>query len=119
MVWGLELAEDRALVSSYVDLVEAAGGRVTFVELYAELEERLARNRTELRLAEKRSKRDLEFSRRQRARPRGQLRHEHRRGVHARPTDVLDGRDAPADRQHRPAARGRAAVTASALGLTA
>ena len=62
MVWGLELPEDRTLVSSYVDLVTAAGGRVTFVELYAELAERLDRNRTELRLAEKRSKRDLEFS---------------------------------------------------------
>jgi hypothetical protein len=42
--------------------VEAAGGHVTFVELYAELSERLERNRTELRLAEKRSKRDVEFS---------------------------------------------------------
>jgi hypothetical protein len=62
MVWGLELADDRALVASYVDLVEASGGRVSFVELYASLEERLARNRTELRLSEKRSKRDLEFS---------------------------------------------------------
>jgi hypothetical protein len=62
MVWGLELPEDRVLVASYVDLVEAAGGHVTFVELYAELAERLARNRTELRLAEKRSKRDVDFS---------------------------------------------------------
>ena len=62
MVWGLELDEDRTLVSSYVDLVHAAGGRVSFVELSADLGERLLRNRTELRLAEKRSKRDLEFS---------------------------------------------------------
>ena len=62
LVWGLELAEDAALVSSYVDLVEGAGGRVSFVELYADLDERLSRNRTEFRLAEKRSKRDLEFS---------------------------------------------------------
>ena len=62
MVWGLELPEDRELVTSYVDLVEASGGRVSFVELYASLEERLVRNRTELRLSEKRSKRDLEFS---------------------------------------------------------
>ena len=49
-------------MTSYVDLVHAAGGRVSFVELYADLGERLERNRTELRLAEKRSKRDLEFS---------------------------------------------------------
>jgi hypothetical protein len=62
MVWGLDLTEDRELVSSYVHLVEAAGGRVSFVELYAGLGERLERNRTALRLSEKRSKRDLEFS---------------------------------------------------------
>lgn len=62
MVWGLDLADDRALVASYVDMVEASGGRVSFVELYATLDERLSRNRTELGLAEKRSKRDLVFS---------------------------------------------------------
>ncbi|CAN5696924.1 AAA family ATPase [soil metagenome] len=62
MVWGLDLASDHALVSSYVGVVERAGGRVTFVELYAALGERLERNRTELRLAEKRSKRDVEWS---------------------------------------------------------
>ena len=42
------------------------------------LGERLDRNRTELRLAEKRSKRDLEFSARQRAALDGEVRHEHR-----------------------------------------
>jgi hypothetical protein len=62
MVWGLDLPEDRALVSSYVDLVEGAGGRVSFVELYAGLGTRLGRNNTELRLAEKRSKRDPEWN---------------------------------------------------------
>ena len=64
LVWGLELPEDRELVSSYVDIVESAGGRFSFVELSAELDERLVRNGSPLRLAEKRSKRDLEFSRR-------------------------------------------------------
>jgi hypothetical protein len=63
LVWGLELADDHALVSSYLDIVEAAGGRFSFVELYADLDERLARNGSAFRLAEKRSKRDLEFSR--------------------------------------------------------
>jgi len=62
LVWGLEVVEDRDLVASYVELVESAGGRVSFVELYAGLDVRLSRNRTELRLAEKRSKRDLAFS---------------------------------------------------------
>jgi hypothetical protein len=62
MVWGLDLPEDRALVSSYVDLVEGAGGRVSFVELYAGLGTRVERNNTEHRLAEKRSKRDRAFN---------------------------------------------------------
>lgn len=61
-VWGLELDSDRELVSSYVDLVEGRGGRVSFVELYAEQAERIARNTTEFRLDRKRSKRDVEFS---------------------------------------------------------
>jgi len=61
-VWGLELVSDRELVQGYVDLVEAAGGRVSFVELFATLEERIARNNTEFRLAEKKSKRDREFN---------------------------------------------------------
>ena len=63
LVWGLELPEDRELVSSYIDIVEGAGGRFSFVELYADLDERLARNGSPFRLAEKKSKRDLEFSR--------------------------------------------------------
>ncbi len=62
LVWGLELPEDAAIVTTYAEIVESAGGRVSFVELYADLDERLVRNRTEFRLAEKRSKRDLEFS---------------------------------------------------------
>ncbi len=63
MVWGLDLPEDRDLMATYAGIVTSAGGRVSFVELYADLAERLARNGTEFRLAEKRSKRDLEFSR--------------------------------------------------------
>jgi hypothetical protein len=62
LVWGLELPDDAEVVSSYAGIVESAGGRVSFVELYADLDERLHRNRTEFRLSEKRSKRDLEFS---------------------------------------------------------
>jgi hypothetical protein len=62
-VWGLDDDDDKQLVEEYVDLVEARGGRVSFVELYAEQAERLHRNGTEFRLDRKRSKRDLEFSR--------------------------------------------------------
>jgi hypothetical protein len=61
-VWGLALPEDRDLIASYAEIYEAAGGEVRFVELYADLPTRLDRNRTELRLAEKKSKRDLEWS---------------------------------------------------------
>lgn len=62
-VWGLESAGDRDTIASYVDIVERGGGRVSFVELAAPLEERLVRNVTEFRLDQKRSKRDVEFSR--------------------------------------------------------
>ena len=61
-VWALEDTRERDQVQAYVDIVEARGGTVHFVELEAELDERLARNVTEFRLAEKRSKRDTEFS---------------------------------------------------------
>jgi hypothetical protein len=62
-VWGLDDEDDKRIVQEYVDLVEARGGRVSFVELFAEQAERLHRNGTEFRLDRKRSKRDLEFSR--------------------------------------------------------
>lgn len=61
-VWGLELEEDavamKRLIAPYVD----AGAEVAFVELSADLATRLERNRTEHRLAEKKSKRDLAWS---------------------------------------------------------
>ena len=58
-VWDLDLPEESdwlaRLVAPYAD-------RVAVVELVAGLDTRLARNRTEHRLAEKKSKRDLEWS---------------------------------------------------------
>ncbi|MDX6241391.1 MAG: hypothetical protein QOG10_6215 [Kribbellaceae bacterium] len=63
-VWALNDAGDTDTVGSYIRIVERAGGRVRLVELYAEQDERLARNGTEFRLAQKASKRDLESSRR-------------------------------------------------------
>lgn len=61
-VWALELSEDVATVERYIAPYVEAGGEVAFVELYAGLETRLERNRTEHRLAEKKSKRDVEWS---------------------------------------------------------
>jgi hypothetical protein len=61
-VWGLELVADRDFVQGYVDLLRASGGSVSFVELFATLEERVVRNNTELRLDAKRSKRDRAFN---------------------------------------------------------
>jgi hypothetical protein len=63
-IWDLDDADDTDSVASYIRIVERAGGRARLVELYADQDERLARNGTEFRLAQKASKRDLEFSRR-------------------------------------------------------
>ena len=62
-VWALEDEQDNDLVRSFVDIVEARGGRAYFVELLADQAVRLLRNTTEFRLDQKRSKRDLELSR--------------------------------------------------------
>jgi len=62
-VWGVELESDAATVAEYDEIVRSRGGSVDFVELYADLDVRLERNVTAERLEHKRSKRDLEFSR--------------------------------------------------------
>jgi hypothetical protein len=61
-VWGLELDDDAREVSDYIRPYVERGADVSFVELYADLDTRLERNRTEHRLAEKRSKRDVSWS---------------------------------------------------------
>lgn len=58
-VWDLDLAEEADWLAS---LAAPYGDRVGVVELVADLDTRLARNRTEARLAEKKSKRDLDWS---------------------------------------------------------
>ena len=49
LVWGLNLEEDHQFVDSLASLVERHGGHTWFVELYADLEVRLERNRSENR----------------------------------------------------------------------
>ncbi|KRE91819.1 AAA family ATPase [Arthrobacter sp. Soil764] len=61
-VWGLELQADADDLTRYIRPYVEKGADVAFVELSADLNTRLRRNRTELRLAEKRSKRDVEWS---------------------------------------------------------
>lgn len=62
-VWGVELESDAESVAVYDEIVRSRGGTVDYVELYADLAVRLQRNVTAERLEHKRSKRDLEFSR--------------------------------------------------------
>ena len=61
-MWDLDDPDDRAAVDALCSLFEERGATVRFVELHATLEERLRRNRTETRLREKPSKRDVEAS---------------------------------------------------------
>ena len=63
-VWAFDDPRDAASVEAYAAIFRRHGGRVMFAELEASREERLRRNETELRLAEKPSKRDLAASRR-------------------------------------------------------
>ncbi|MCG8467583.1 MAG: AAA family ATPase [Gemmatimonadetes bacterium] len=61
-MWALDAPGDRAYVEDLMTLFESAGGRAVFLELWADLDTRLARNRTEPRLSLKPSKRDVEAS---------------------------------------------------------
>ena len=62
-VWAFDDPRDHAAVEAWSEIFRARGGRVVFAELDATQEERIRRNETEFRLAEKPSKRDLAASR--------------------------------------------------------
>ena len=62
-VWAFDQRSDGAGVEALAEIFTSRGGRVVYVELHATQEERLRRNETEFRLAEKPSKRDLAASR--------------------------------------------------------
>lgn len=62
-VWAFDEPEDAAFLEETAAIFAARGARTVYVELEASLEERLRRNATELRLAEKPSKRDVAASR--------------------------------------------------------
>lgn len=63
-VWALEEQSDKAFIDRTCAIFGSRGADVCFVELVATLDERLRRNETELRLAQKAPKRNLEHSRR-------------------------------------------------------
>jgi hypothetical protein len=62
-VWAFDQPGDHAAVARLAQVFASRGGRVVYVELEATQEERLRRNETEFRLAEKPSKRDVAVSR--------------------------------------------------------
>lgn len=62
-VWALDAESDRAFIERSCDIFRGKSADIYFVELKAELSERLIRNESEFRLSHKPSKRDLEKSR--------------------------------------------------------
>jgi len=62
-VWAFSLPEEAETVAGYAAPFAARGGRILYLELECALEERLRRNETSFRLAEKPSKRDTLNSR--------------------------------------------------------
>lgn len=63
-VWALDQQEDWDYVENICNIFKSKGGSIYFVELEADLEERLERNKSPHRLEEKPTKRNLEFSER-------------------------------------------------------
>ncbi|MEM7363470.1 MAG: AAA family ATPase [Pseudomonadota bacterium] len=61
-VWSFDHPGDRDFLGDLCTTFEDVGAEIAFIELRASLDERLRRNRTEKRLAEKPSKRNLERS---------------------------------------------------------
>ena len=61
-VWAFDLKEDWNFVDEICSIFESKGGSVYFVELEADLEERLERNKTPYRLKHKPTKKDIEKS---------------------------------------------------------
>jgi len=57
-VWALDQPNDKQQVDAYCDIFRRNGANVYFVELEADLNERLERNKGEFRLSKKSSKRD-------------------------------------------------------------
>jgi len=61
-VWALDQPGDKGQVDSYCEIFRRNGAGICFVELEADLDERLERNKSEFRLSKKSSKRDISRS---------------------------------------------------------
>ena len=61
-VWAIDLESEKTYVEQICDIFRAKGADVYFVELEADLSERLKRNESEFRLSQKPPKRDVEKS---------------------------------------------------------
>ena len=61
-VWALDHPADKGQVDSYCQIFKQQGANIYFVELEADLDERLERNKSEFRLSKKTSKRDTSRS---------------------------------------------------------
>ena len=62
IMWELDKPDTYPIIDSWCEIFRQEGAEVYFVELYADLEERLRRNGTPLRLEHKASKRDVAAS---------------------------------------------------------
>lgn len=62
-VWALDLESERDFIDRSCEIFRERGAEIYFVELEAELAERLRRNESEFRLSQKPPKRDIEASR--------------------------------------------------------
>lgn len=61
-IWGFDSKEEWDRIYGYIDIFKNYNAEIYIVELEADLGERLKRNKTENRLTNKASKRDLEWS---------------------------------------------------------
>lgn len=63
-VWAFDMKEDWDYIDKVCNIFESRGGEVYYVELEADLKERLERNKSPHRLEHKPTKRNIEFSER-------------------------------------------------------
>ncbi|MBI9013671.1 MAG: AAA family ATPase [Clostridiales bacterium] len=61
-MWGFNLESEHIYINDLIERFESKGWAVTIVELEADVDTRLERNKSELRLKEKKTKRNIEWS---------------------------------------------------------